>query len=148
MNFISKLIRKLLLVKEITSKDGIVHFRRYRLLQLPWFAIYIHQICRSDEDIYPHDHPWHFLSFILEGSYIESSRYYPDFILTKIEQFYSGNVITHHRQDVHKIKLVSNEVWTLVFAAGKHKDWGYRFNDNAWIGQKEYRQLKNEGKLR
>ncbi len=40
------------LVKEIKSKAGELHFRRWRLLQLPFFAIYIHGIYKSDEDLH------------------------------------------------------------------------------------------------
>lgn len=53
----NSIIRKFFLVKEIISKEGEVHFRRYRLLATPWFNIYIHNIRRSDEDIHMHDHP-------------------------------------------------------------------------------------------
>lgn len=147
MSFISKLIRKYLLTKEIVSKQGQVHFRRYRLLQLPWFAVYVHQLCRSDQDLDPHDHPWHFQSVILEGSYHEMSNCYPDFNGPQYKQYYTGDVIKHHAEDVHKITLVSTEVWTLVFASGRKRDWGYRLSNGAWIDHKSYRQLKNEGKL-
>lgn len=147
MNWFNKLFRKFFLVKEILSKEGRVHFRRYRLLQMPWFAIYIHQICRSDEDRDPHDHPWHFQSFILEGSYVEDSWNKPEY-LRQIKQYYTGDVIKHHAEDVHKITLVSQEVWTLVFTSGREREWGYRLYDGTWIGHKEYRELKREGKLR
>lgn len=145
--FLHNLIRKLFLVKEIVSKYGHVHFRRYRLLQTPWFAIYIHQICKSDEDRDPHDHPWHFQSVILEGSYAEDSWNQPEY-LHQTNQYYTGDVIKHRAEDVHKITLKSKEVWTLVFTSGRERDWGYRLDDGTWIGHKEYRELKNEGKLR
>lgn len=41
---IKNLLNKYLLVKEIVSKTGVVHFRRYRLLSLSKFNIYIHNI--------------------------------------------------------------------------------------------------------
>lgn len=145
--FLQNIIRKFFLVKEIVSKYGHVHFRRYRLLQTPWFAIYIHQICKSDEDADPHDHPWNFQSFILEGSYTEDYWNQPEYI-RQIKQHYMGDVIKHHAEDVHKITLVSQEVWTLVFTSGREREWGYRLYDGTWIGHKEYRALKREGKLR
>ena len=148
MSLFTRFIRKFFLVKEIVSKFGKVHFRRFRLLQTPWFAIYVHQILQSDMDADPHDHPWNFASVILEGSYYEESRFAPDFDTSHYQQFYSGDVIEHKAEDVHKIRLVSNEVWTLVFVWGKRREWGYRFPDGTWIGHEEYRQLKNEGKLR
>jgi len=148
MNIFSAIIRKLFLVKEIVSKKGELHFRRYRLLQTPWFAIYIHHICRSDEDTDPHDHPWHFQSFMLSGSYMEMSRLYPNFNAIYYQHFHEGDVIKRHAEDVHKITLMTPEVWTLVFTSGREREWGYRLNGEAWIDHKSYRQLKNEGKLR
>lgn len=147
MNLFSRFIRFVFLVKEIVSKRGEVHFRRYRLLQTPWFAIYIHQICRSDEDLDPHDHPWDYQSVILEGCYLEDSRLAPNFKAQPVQKYYSGDVIKHKAADVHKITLVSKEVWTLVFTSGREREWGY-LTPVGWIGHKEYRQLKNEGKLR
>lgn len=71
MNWLIKIIRFLFLVKEIKSRYGHVHFRRYRLLSTPWFSIYIHHILKSDEDKDPHDHPFNFSSLILSGAYQE-----------------------------------------------------------------------------
>jgi|SRR6185436_1243939 len=142
-----KILRKLLLVKEIISKQGIIHFRRYRLLQTPLFSIYIHQICQSDTDDM-HDHPWHFLSIILKGGYREISRSFPYFKDLKVVDYYPGDVIVHHLNDVHKISLLNKSVWTLVFVFGRKKYWGYRLKDGISIGHEEYRSLKNKGKLK
>lgn len=147
MKYLSKLIRKFLLVKEIISKYGQVHFRRYRLIETPWFAVYVHQICKSDEDTDPHDHPWGFSSVILEGAYQESCWYAPHFDSMQIQTYYTGDVIEHKAEDAHKLRLLSTEVWTLVFTSGRERYWGYQ-TKNGWIGHKEYRQLKNEGRLR
>src|SRR5487761_2675657 len=71
INWFVKFIRTYLLVKEIVSKEGVVHFRRYRLLTTPWFNVYVHNILASDEDNDPHDHPWGFAALMLWGSYLE-----------------------------------------------------------------------------
>jgi hypothetical protein len=63
------------LIKEIKSKDGKLHFRRWSLLDTPWFKIYIHGIYGPDEDLHLHNHPWDFKSFILSGSYIEQTQF-------------------------------------------------------------------------
>ena len=147
MSLFTKIVRKVFLVKEIVSRFGQVHFRRFRLLQTPWFAVYIHQICKSDEDSFPHDHPWNFSSIILEGSYEETAWYPPHFDVGHCNTYYTDDVIEHKAVDAHKIRLRSTEVWTLVFTSGRDRYWGYQ-TDAGWIGHKEYRQLKNEGKLR
>jgi len=159
MNWLTRLIRRLFLVKEIVSKEGNVHFRRYRLLATPWFNIYIHQILRSDEDKHFHDHPWHFLSYILKGSYYEKWRTYPNFIFEYstiwsskpppgVPKMRPRRVIKHHAEDTHSLTLLTPEVWTLVFTTGRERVWGYRLDDGSWIDFKSYREMKREGKLR
>lgn len=156
MNIFTKLIRWLFLTKEIVSKEGGVHFRRYRLLSTPWFNIYVHQILRSDEEKHFHDHPWSFTSYILKGSYWERWTEYPDHPY-QLDSTYSSEppapgmkvrrVIKHHAEDAHKLTLLTPEVWTLVFTSGRERVWGYH-TEQGWIDFKTYRELKNEGRLR
>jgi hypothetical protein len=142
-----KIIRKLLLVKEIVSKTGLVHFQRWRLLRLPWFAVYVHHICRSDADAHMHSHPWSYISFILEGAYTEEFSNPPYYGSVQEKNYYSGDLAYHKAQEVHKLTLISDQVWSLVMTWGRTKDWGYA-TDQGFVGHKEYRQLKNEGKWR
>lgn len=135
-----------LLVKEIVSKTGELHFRRYLLFKTPWFTIYLHRICKSDEDIHMHDHPWDFESMILSGSYAEFSKYPPNFDEVQYNKYYAGDVIKHKASDAHKIMLLTREVWTLVCVTGKKQPWGYQTSEG-WIDHEKYRKLKNEGKL-
>lgn len=146
MKLLRHIVRYFFLVKEIISQEGNLHFQRFRLLQLPTFAIYIHHILRSDEDRHPHDHPWHFRSYILKGSYWEETSYYPRFLAWHSGTYVPGDVIEHHAHDVHHITLKTPSVWTLVFVWGKRREWGYRVNKE-WIDHKTYRKMKREGTL-
>lgn len=154
MNWFNNFIRKYLLVKEIVSKEGVVHFRRYRLLSTPLLNIYVHNILASDEDDDPHDHPWGFVSFILKGAYLEEWQaahlewmYRIKRELVKDERTF-GSLIIHEAKDFHKITLRTPSVWTLVFASGHDRpNWGYQ-TKIGWVNFKEYRELKREGKLR
>jgi hypothetical protein len=142
------LIEDLFLVKVITSKEGQVHFRRYRLLATPWFNIYIHQILKSDEEAHMHDHPWAFYSFILKGGYKEVSSYEVDGWKEVHTNYYLRHSLVHHkRNDAHKLTLMASCVWTLVLTYGKHETWGYQ-TEAGWIDFQSYREQKNEGKLR
>jgi hypothetical protein len=151
-----KLIRKLFLTKEIVSKEGKVHFRRYRLLATPWFNIYIHQILKSDEEAHMHDHPWHFQSYIIKGSYAEKWTEYPDHLYAfesvwsskpAMEGLAPRRVIRHHARDAHKITLLTPDVWTFVITWGRKRLWGYQ-TEQGWIDFKTYRELKDEGRIR
>ena len=143
MNWFMRIIRYFFLVKEIISKAGKVHFRRYRLLKTPWFALYIHQICESDMDDDMHDHPWNFSSLILSGAYQETYLLAPDFDKGGSRCYLSGDVIEHESGDIHKIKLLTSEVWTLVFTSGPKREWGYQLKDGTWVDHNKYREKKN-----
>jgi hypothetical protein len=139
-------IRTFFLVKEIVAKNGEVHFRRYRLFACPWLRIYIHQICISDYEAHFHDHPFNFKTRLLSGSYREDCSYHPDHKTIYSKPYKAGDTIKHHAQDAHKLTLTSPEVWTFVITWGRSRYWGYQ-TESGWIGHKEYRQLKNKGKL-
>lgn len=148
MSLWTKFIRALFLVKEIVAKNGKVHFRRYRLLALPWLRIYVHQICVSDYDAHFHDHPWHFETRLLSGSYREECTIHPDHDVIWSRQYEASDTVRHHAQDTHKLTLISKEVWTFVITWGKPREWGYRLGSNKWIDHVTYREMKNQGQFR
>ena len=139
------------LVKEIKETDGTLHFRRWCLFLLPWFRIYIHQICLPDYDKHLHDHPWNFLSIILKGSYLERYMQGPGYNVIRSIWRWPGSFIFHKRSDAHKIETTNGDVWTLVFAIGKYKMWGYRMPEPydlgylAWMDHVTYRKEKRAG---
>lgn len=147
MNIFQKIIRKLFLVKEITSKEGIVHFRRYRLLSLPWLRIYVHHILVSDYEDHFHTHPWHFESHILYGSYSEKWTKHPLHDQVINNKYSAGDAVQHNAKDAHQLTLISPEVWTFVITWGRPETWGYH-TQQGFIEHQIYRQLKNEGRLR
>lgn len=153
MNWWQKFLNKYIVVKEIWSQEGELHFRRYRLLSTPWFNIYIHHILKSDEDAHPHDHPWHFVSIILWGGYIErwlgayeNYRYWMGVPLREDVRGI-GNLIIHNAKDFHQITLRKKSAWTLVFTSSRERpSWGYQTSEG-WMDFKKYRQLKRAGQL-
>jgi hypothetical protein len=134
-----------LLVKEIKSREGDLHFRRWRLFYTPWFAIYIHGIYRSDQDRDPHSHPWNFLSLILWGCYSEyfcgaDGQY-------KARYRRIGSVVGHTRKSYHSLNVNLAPVYTLVFTFGRHQEWGYLVHGEH-IRHDIYRSLKNVGPVK
>lgn len=133
------------LTKEICSKTGEVHFKRWALLETPWFNIYLHKIFKSDEDKHLHNHPWNFKSFLLWGSYSEllMDKDFQDYA-TLVDRYWwgwakRGTYLFHHL-------MLEKPVWTLVFTGKRQGDWGYLV-DGKFVGHQEYRLLKKEGKL-
>jgi hypothetical protein len=136
-----------LLVKEIRSKAGNLHFRRWRLLYTPWFAVYIHGIYRSDEDLHPHSHPWNFLSLILRGGYWEDVWSSDGKMISPLPGHLRmpGFFVGHTRRTYHTVILRKDPAYTLVFTFGRKRPWGYLV-DNGFVEESEYRRLKNEAK--
>lgn len=151
--------KKLILVKKIVSKAGVVHFRRWRLFWTPWFSLYLHNITHSDEDIDQHEHPWDFASLILKGSYQEDATYYTPKNPINFEYcskanpvtsstiFKVGDVNQHITIDTHKLTLLTPSVWTLVLVGKRKHEWGYQ-TKNGWMHHKTYNRLRKEGRLK
>lgn len=139
-----KIIDKLFLIKEIRSKEGVLHFKRYRLLSTPWFNFYIHKIYKADRDLHLHDHPWNYFNIIIKGAYIEQT----------IENGVIKNnsmlcLCTSRRKatQCHKIAHMVTPCVTTLFITGKtFRMWGYNVDGN-WIDNETYRKLKNDKKL-
>ena len=128
------------LIKEIKSKSGKLHFRRWQILKTRWFSIWLHGIYAPDEDKHLHNHPWDFKSIVLKGSYIEQTE--NGNITQRPGKFNSRN-----GSDFHKIlELKSPVVYTLFIVSPVKRIWGYKV-DGVFIQQDEYRKLKKENKL-
>lgn len=139
------LIKKFFLVKEIKSKEGVLHFLRYRVIECSLFSIYIHYIAKSDEDKNPHSHPWSFWSLILFGGYYETliNRH------TKEKQYFKKEFLSAgHRfyDDYHQISLIK-PTWTLVFCSPRNENytWGY-LTEEGHVDHITYRINKNNEK--
>lgn len=144
------LFKKLFLIREIISREGVVHFRRYRFLETPWLRLYLHQILESDKDFDLHDHPWSFYSLILRGHYEEKLSVpgwqdmggASDYVLN---QCTPGTLNHREATQPHCINQVFAPTWTLVFAYGKRREWGFH-TEYGWVDHKTYRKIKNAGR--
>ncbi len=121
------------LIKEIKSKEGILHFRRWSIFNSKYFSIYIHGIYKEDTDPHLHNHPWNILTIILKGSYVEKLEHRDNF-----RGFL--NFGYRNRSKYHKIKkMLSDKVFSLAFVFGKRNDnWGY-FVDGKHMIHTDYR---------
>jgi hypothetical protein len=95
-----------------------------RWLTLGLFRVVIHRFVRSDslEDGL-HDHPWPYISVILDGGYIEhtpqgSFRRKP------------GQVLFRRARHLHRVELLSDgvPVYTLFIMGPRIRAWGF------WVG--------------
>ena len=133
---LKKIIRKIFLRKEIISKKGELHFRRWGINAFI-FGIYIHQIYKADEDKHLHDHPWDYMSLCLKGSFIEEGEK----IITVVKP---GSFIARKATRFHKIReMITTSANTLFITGPRRRVWGYDVND-VWIEGKNYHKIKNK----
>ncbi len=119
------------IVKEIKSKEGKLHFKRFAIIESEYLSIYIHHFTQPDKDLYEHDHPWNFVLFILKGGYKEQTN----------NKTYKRNpgflrfIKAEHR---HKIVELNEDTSTSLAICGRRKrEWGYH-TDNGWISNEDW----------
>lgn len=128
------------LIKEIKSKTGDVHFKRWQILKTPFGSIWLHAIYKADTDKHLHNHPWDFTSVVLKGSYIEQTP------LGNKRQ-HPGKINVRNGADYHKIlEMESPVVYTLFFTTKPKREWGYRVVGE-FIDHLTYREMKNKGEI-
>jgi hypothetical protein len=119
------------IVKEIKSKEGTVHFRRWRLLATPWFSVFVHGIYRKDEEAHMHNHPWNFFSLVLCGGFTEQRH---DGVFIR-RTWLKGRY--NRAEDFHRIFSLDNDkpCYTLVVVGQERNEpWGFDtepFTDHA-----------------
>lgn len=109
------------------DQQGRTYMERHYLLGQPvtgGSTVRYHHILQSDtRDM--HDHPWDFISIILDGTYTETT---PD-----AEQSYGpGSVLVRKAEQLHRLTLTDGPVWTLVILGQPRRPWGYQTSDG-WI---------------
>jgi hypothetical protein len=131
--------------KEIRSKAGELHFERYAIIELPFFAIYIHKIHKADKDPHLHSHPWNFMTLTLKGSYLEKYLNKDLFCEGQTAERIKkpGSFASAGRNYFHKIEeILDGPVYTLFITMGVSKTWFYSVNDKK-IDFVTYRQMKH-----
>lgn len=124
----------------IPCKGGIKYLFRIRIIQTPWFGIYLHDIFEPDDDRGPHNHPWSFLSFVLKGWYREYYIENPE-SKTGVE-VNTWDRFSIHRMDknsAHRITECSEGLKTLIFTGPRTKGWGF-YIDGKFIPWQEYHE--------
>lgn len=108
------------------GSEGDPYLDRLRVVQTPWFGVYLHHIHRADIERDPHDHPWWFASLVLAGAYAEDVR--PDktdegYGVLRLRKRWSLRCLD--RSAAHRITGIDGPLWTLVLTGPRRGDWGF-----------------------
>lgn len=111
------------------------YLTRWRLIQTPWFGIYLHRFDGPDPRPTLHDHPWNFRSLVLLGGYEEALTYAegPPGLHGSWAQRRAGRWNRKHAEDTHTItELWRVPTWTLMLVGRRRREWGYVDPDGTW----------------
>lgn len=111
------------------------YLTRWRLIQTPWFGIYLHKIETPDPRPTLHDHPWPFLALVLRGGYDEQRRDshewtpgYPYAYPHRVTFFNVMPMVSLHWIE----RLHRTPTWTLVLVGRRQRVWGYLDRDGTY----------------
>lgn len=115
--------------------DDSIYLTRWRIVQTPWAALYLHRLTAPDSRPTLHDHPWKFLAVVLRGGYVERRLNPTTMTVTEAHRVRWVNHMRTH--DAHAIlTLTRNPTWTLLFVGKRERTWGYwepiRGNEGEW----------------
>lgn len=100
------------------------YLSRLRIIQTPWFALYLHRMDGPDSRPTLHDHPWSFVSLVLRGGYVERRLDTHNMQVNEAHRVRWVNRMRTH--DAHAItRLLRVPTWTFLFVGPRRRTWGY-----------------------
>lgn len=121
-------------IADIENPDE-TYLRRWRIIQTPWFGIYLHKIMLPDGDRDPHDHPWNFYSWVIKGQYGEVVLNHRGESSVNIWRRWSVHRMTTGQ--FHRITYLKKPTWTLLFVGPRRQNWGF-MTETGWIDWETY----------
>lgn len=124
----------------IPCENGLVYLARLRIIQTPWFGVYIHDIYEPDADRDPHNHPWSFISIVLRGHYVERLHPRPagfshhEYIEQRWRRFSAHRM---GRRSAHRIIEAAPGLKTLILVGPRRSSWGF-FTPSRFVPWQEY----------
>jgi hypothetical protein len=120
----------------VIGRPGNPMMERWRLVQTPWFGLYVHFIYREDLDPVPHDHPWAFRSLVLHGGYFEELHERPGNGHSR--EVWHGPRSLHRfpLHWAHRIVHVQPGTITLVLVGRKVRTWGF-YDGSTWMDYRD-----------
>lgn len=140
-----RLGKTVVLGREVISEgaDASPYMVRYRIIDTPWFGVYLHHILRSDRDRHLHDHPFSFISVMLWGRYGEV-RFAADRWdgAQEIIKRRAPSICFRSARHAHRLLLIK-PCWTLVFRGPRRRAWGF-WTDDGWKPAAQYLAINTQ----
>lgn len=116
----------------VTATAETALLKRWRIIQTPWFGLYLHCHFKPDPARDLHDHPWDFWTLILKGDYSERRA-------NGLRYVWRARSLHHMPAErPHSIHALSRvPTWTLLFVGRRRRDWGF-YTDDGWVPWRQY----------
>ena len=131
-----------MLVFKVKAEDGVgTYLWRLRMIQTPWFGIFLHRINEADYQD-PHNHPWSFFySLVLKGWYEEAVWEGEDDKFLKYAWKQRHGMLSLHRingDQFHRIINLKKPTWTLLLVGPRVQQWGFWPAGEGWVQWDQY----------
>jgi hypothetical protein len=133
--------------------DGSPFLTRWKLASLFGYDLLLHKIHRADNDRCCHDHPWHFVSLVLWGGYVEEVEEAEDwlgerFTKRRLQHNRPGALLFRRATHTHCIESVPQSgCWTLLIRSPPVRPWGFRASDGTWVPQSDFLNAKDGDRI-
>ncbi len=91
--------------------------------------VFVHQFLASDDDRALHDHPWPWITIILDGEYLEhvpADARHPGGPTVAHRRRAGDVVMRYNAARPHRIELIDHRPTTTLFLTGrKRREWGF-----------------------
>lgn len=128
------------IIREIRSKEGVLHFRRRKIFSFKDYFVCLHEFFAAEKDPYEHDHPRDFWCVSLLGGYTEVHNSRLIDVYPFVPRFLKAEY--HHR--IYAL-LNGRYSLSLSISGPQKREWGYVKHDGTWISSAEYRKEKQNG---
>lgn len=117
---IESLLRRYIKHDNIGFEEVGEKFTRYTMAHNRYFRLFIHQMHAPVPPPVCHDHPWSFVSLILNGGYWESEDG-KEFVWRR-----PGSILYRRAEFAHTVKTAGPEhrAWSVVIAGPYRRQWG------------------------
>lgn len=123
-------------------RPEVTYLKRLRIVQTPWFGVYLHWIYLPDDDRDMHDHPWSFWSLIVRGGYTERTQTTISGVrLTGLDpvlrRHRTFSLHKHPLARAHRIVDLRPKTITLLLVGRRCREWGF-YTDQGFVIWTEY----------
>lgn len=127
----------------IGGKDKPYLLRWWVLPRNPFFNLYVHEFKRSDDDRALHDHPWFWLSYIVEGGYVEHTIAAGG--VHRRREYLQGALRLHSPWRAHRLEI-NGICRTLFFTGPTLRVWGFHCQ-RGWRRWQDFVSARDKGDI-